>query len=66
MSKDAFLIEDERILEDFCVGELSVGEAGEILEARGFSPREARELLQEHMTTMIPRGYLGNEGDNHG
>ena len=61
MSKDQWIADNERVLEDYQDGEISLGEAGDRLIEQGFDQHEVREMLQELEIERIPVGYFGAE-----
>jgi len=61
MSKDQWIAEYERIMDDFHDGEASLSETGERLESLGIDPHEIREMLSEEVSYPIPKGYFGKE-----
>ena len=61
MSKDAWIAEHERILEDFASGDCSILTAGDRLRELGFDRHEIREQLNEIHGYPIPKGYFGPE-----
>lgn len=59
--RELWMTENERILEEYSNGELTLAEAGDLLISQGFDPNEARETLQELEVETIPKGYFGEE-----